>query len=84
MTGLKITTKKGTKIDVKRFYLRGISFTAQCPKCKKPIHFKGDDATEYLSYPVIGEIDELSLLCTNCDEWFEILVQLEIELTVGN
>ena len=73
----KIKIEKGSSIDVKRFYLPGVEITTKCPKCGEEIKYFGED---YLSYPIVGEIETLALYCSNCDINFLIDAKLNIEL----
>lgn len=45
--------RKGTEIEVKRFYMPGVILSSKCPKCGENVEIDMDD--EYISYPQVGE-----------------------------
>jgi C4-type Zn-finger protein len=55
------------ELEEKRFYFKG-KIKVKCPNCKTQMVRDFED--DYLSYPQIGEMDELSYCCEKCDkEW---------------
>lgn len=66
------------EIDVKRFYLPGVSFSRPCPNCKAQVkrEFEGN----YLSHPSVGVEFQLHMWCNKCDHEFCIPAKLNLSL----
>lgn len=78
---VEVTRAQGTKaegLDVKRFYLPGCTLTSKCPKCGKTA--TNDMADTYLSYPSLDEPTEVAFGCDDCDDTWEGLVQVSVEI----
>jgi hypothetical protein len=72
--------KPGTEIDVKRFYLPGVTLRATCPKCNHPwVH---DMAHHYLSYPVANVPFEDNAYCPECEHEWTFRLRLNLSLGV--
>ena len=52
-------------IDVKRFYLDGVIITCDCDKCGSIL--ERDFGSDYLSYPTVGEPEDIEFWCEDCD-----------------
>ena len=82
----KITGKAKGEIEVKRFYVNGVSIESKCPKCNhEKIKDFGDD---YFSYPVIGEHLDVYFYCEEgdqapyCDTEWTVKVKLNVEVSL--
>ena len=73
----RIEFKKGSEIDVKRFYLPGILLSFKCKKCGKLM--ENDYDHQYLSYPEIGEQTEY-FWCSECDTQHEMVINLNMSI----
>lgn len=73
----------GLELDVKRLYLPGLVVKDECPKCQEP--WKHDFDSDYLSYPVIGSVQDLGAYCQKCEhEWsVKVVLRLSLELATS-
>lgn len=71
-------TGKSFDVEVKRFYVPGLKFMDDCPKCNKGVVM--DLARDYLSYPSFNEPNAIRFYCQDCDaEWSrDILLELTV------
>jgi hypothetical protein len=75
-----VGTVEGENIDVKRFYLPGISIKGVCPKCQAPWeHSFGEN---YLSYPTVGAVMRVGGYCQECDHEWSMGVVLSMSLSL--
>ncbi len=65
----------------KRTYT-GTVITQDCRnvECEKKVTFDG--FSDYLSHPVIGEVEKLFMFCNDCGEEWQLDVRLDMTLTV--
>lgn len=68
-------------IDVKRFYLPGISLESCCPKCGMKV--TRDFGANYISYPVVGKPEPAYMYCEECDEEWRVSLILDISVRVA-
>lgn len=77
-----ITIRKSkAELDVKRFYLPGVTITDHCPSCRKLRHFDGD--SEYISNPILNEPEAVTMYCEDCEENWEVDVVLTLVVTLA-
>lgn len=67
------------RVEVKRFYLP-FEVTVNCPKCGKPC--TEDLRQNYLSYPTIGGIADLSVECPECVHFWNVKCRFDVTLTL--
>lgn len=66
---------------IKRMYLPGVTLKATCPQCGNEIVH--DMKTEYVDeYPAVGKPFVYTWCCGECENEWEVSVQLDITLTV--
>ena len=72
----------GAELDIKRFYLPGISIVSRCPKCNKEYSKDFSDTKDghYLSFPNVNVPMEYFMYCDECDHDWPVMVTLKIEL----
>lgn len=80
---------KGAEIDVKRFYVPGVTIHTECPKCgsQKQLDL-GDD---YLSHPVAGSPERVGFYCESetegpekyCNTEWDVKVILDITVRLA-
>lgn len=75
------TPSKGEELEIKRFYIPGAVIESECPKCNSPIEV--DLGDEYLSYPVMGQPEEVSFYCDDCDHYWIVNVILELSIKLA-
>lgn len=68
------------EIEEKRLYLPGLQLEATCPVCGAP--YSRDFGDDYLSYPKVGEPEDLTLYCRVCDHEWKIRAQLDVTLKI--
>ena len=68
------------EFDVKRFYLPEFKVDVNCPHCDKRTIV--DSSGLYLSYPSINKKQQIYILCKECDEHFEMDIELEMSITI--
>lgn len=66
------------EIEVKRFYIPGVTVYSTCPNCMKEHKFDFDN--EYISYPVVNAPEKVHFYCTDCDEAGEDVFEWTEEL----
>lgn len=71
---------EGIGLDVKRFYLPGVTVSDTCPKCKG--HVVEDFGADYLSYPVANVEFEHSMYCQKCDHNWKVDMILRVSLEI--
>ncbi len=64
----------------KRCYLPGATIVDTCPHCKKS--FRRDLSKEYLSFPVVNQPTQETLYCRECDNEWEITIQINLSIEV--
>lgn len=65
----------------KRFYMPGYVLKSTCPNCNK--RFEMDFATNYLSYPVVGNPASVYCYCENgCGTEWEVKVVVRVTLNL--
>lgn len=78
---MKTTTGSIELGAIKRCYAKGAVASIKCPTCGNDI--ERDLGGDYLSYPVIGEEIDLSIICFDCEESeqdvFEFSVKAKIK-----
>jgi hypothetical protein len=72
-------TATGSVIDVKRFYLPGVTVEDDCPSCGKIWTWDGDN--EYLSYPIMGDKVDLYAAC-ECGANWDIKITLGVKISL--
>ena len=72
---VKKIVNQGEEINVKRFYLDEIK--VKCPNCGADAKMLGDN---YLSYPTIGEEEEATGYCGNCESCLTMPVKVRIQI----
>lgn len=72
-----IGTPKG-EINIKRFYIEGISIEGKCCHCNAYINQEVDG--DGISYPILNKDYIYTLICDSCEE--SIWVNLEFTLAV--
>ncbi len=77
--GMKIEGTISGTLDVKRFYLPGVTIKDNCPKCGVEL-IKDFSNGEYLSYPTAGKPEKIHFWCEECDEEWSGEVILDINL----
>lgn len=78
MAGDSLEVKRGS-LEVKRLYLDAKHKT-KCPSCGKDhLH---DFSEDYLSYPYIGEYEDVTTVCLHCGHEWEFKVKLTINLEI--
>jgi len=71
----------GEKLEIKRFYLPGITLKDKCPKCGA--EFIDDLGSSHLSYPIVGKEFNYDFYCEECyHEWSQPII-LNIEIKNG-
>jgi len=75
---LKMKVKKGTEINVKRFYIDGVVLKEICPECGKILTTNLEE--QYLSYPVIEMPEEIAFYCDDCDEYYNFKYIIEMHI----
>lgn len=73
-------TPGGMEVDVKRFYVPGVTVFSTCPECGYEV--ERDLSHEYLSHPVVGEPEAVYFYCEGGDreeshevaEWHEDVI----------
>ena len=74
-----ITTKSvDNRLDVKRFYLPGVTIKDNCPNCKTECVY--DLTDHYLSHPKLNTPEDCVFYCDNCDNDWKIQVRLNLNL----
>lgn len=70
------------EIEEKRLYLPGLQLEATCPKCHAA--YVRDFGDDYLSYPKVGEPEDLTLYCRNrdCDHEWKVRAQLDVTMKI--
>ena len=69
------------EISIKRMYLPGVTLKDTCPQCGYGVVH--DMTSEYVTcYPVIGKPFNYTWCCGECENEWEVEVQLDIKLTV--
>lgn len=68
------------EIEEKRLYLPGLQLQATCPECRAA--YSRDFGDDYLSYPKVGEPEDLTLYCRECDHEWKIRVQLDVTMKI--
>lgn len=76
---MRIKIKKGTEIEVKRFYLP-IEEKTICPNCGSLITI--DLMGNYLSYPTIGETEHIYLGCETCEKEYMLDCVLNMSVDI--
>lgn len=71
----------GVEIDAKRFYLPGVAILDVCPMCK--VECETDLGTMYLSYPVIGDAQEIQLFCDDCEHYWPAHIVLSMTVALA-
>ena len=63
------------ELEIKRFYLQGLTIIDRCPKCGAEL-----DYDDYLSYPEMNMEMKLSRHCGECKYEWDQKVILKVEL----
>lgn len=71
----EIKLRKGTEVEVKRFYLPGVLLRFKCKNCGELM--ENDYSSQYISYPQIGEQVE-HFYCDECGTNHEMIIDFEI------
>lgn len=66
------------KIDVKRFYLNGVTIKHKCTKCGNNITEEFD--SNYISYPFANTPFKHTMYCYECGNEDEITIKLNVSL----
>lgn len=69
---------KITELEVKRFYMYGVTIESQCPCCKETHTFDGEK--DCLDYPPVNEEINISFYCEDCNEEWNEKIILEINV----
>ncbi len=76
---LKFKIKPGLELD-KRTYLNGAVFETTC-KCGEKL--RCDFGDEYLSHPIVGEKEDFTIWCDECEDDIEIgTTKIQMTLTI--
>jgi transcription elongation factor Elf1 len=67
------------ELDVKRFYLRGLQVTFNCPACQKENQVRLDKTI--LNYPELGSVNRAYLDCQHCNA--ELTIPLYVRINVS-
>lgn len=78
MSATQIKGKPKGEIDCKRFYLPGLRIESECPGCKTAVVWDGD--YNYLGNPVANHLNKFHMYCEECDEEWDELLILAIEV----
>jgi len=77
---MKIVSNEETfEVDVKRFYLPGVSLEGKCPKCDGTV-VEDFSRENYLSYPMANEVFEHGLYCEHCAHEWTVKLRLVLKL----
>jgi len=68
----------GKEIDVKRFYIPGVTVRAECPECGA-VH-ESDLGVDYLSYPELGKPEPVYFICEDGEDHY---VEFDVEVIIG-
>lgn len=71
--------QKGFAIEVKRLNLPFV-LESPCPKCQKIATY--DLSVEYLSYPALGEPEQIYFGCADCEEEEEWVEHCTLEMVI--
>lgn len=71
-------TEPGLVLEVKRLYLP-FALRGKCPSCGEA--FERNFNNNYLSYPTLGEAEEVSLWCPGCDHEWSVSLVLDVTLS---
>lgn len=74
------STNEPFEVDEKRMYLPGTKIAGECPACDEP--FEKDFADEYLSYPTMNAVNDVSFYCAKCDHNWTVRLGLELTVTL--
>lgn len=82
----KVVGKITGEIDCKRTYLPGLTIVIPCKNCGRKIHI--DMKSNYLSYPVPGQVKTIAGSCQSCEDdphfegesYTEVQVRLNVSL----
>lgn len=74
----KVTGTANCELDIKRFYMEGVSVESICPKCQRVC--EQDLGSSYLSYPPTNAAFEHSFYCNKCDTEWTVDLQLNVQL----
>jgi hypothetical protein len=78
---VRVKGKARGQLDVKRFYLPGVTISDDCPKCRREVAYPlstGND--RYLSYPIVGEPSDFHFYCHECGAEWTVRLLLTISL----
>lgn len=64
----------------KRFYVRGITITYNCPNCNKEHTFNGDKDDYLFSYPHSNVPESVNWYCNHCEHEWEEKFMIKIEV----
>ena len=66
-------------IETKRFKLP-LKYSLNCPKCGALIKDDLYSFGNYISYPVIGEENTISVFCEQCQDYFVLYFNLKVDI----
>lgn len=79
---LEIISQPGSfELDVKRFYVPGLVFKSECPKCSQVCH--KDMADNYFQYPTTDTPIGITVYCEKCEHYWvagHVLLKVTVEL----
>lgn len=78
---MKIVGIPQGEINIKRFYVRGISLVGKCCHCDAAINQEVDG--DGISYPILNKDYVYSLICPSCQEgmWVNLEFKLRVKVT---
>lgn len=66
------------KMDLKRFYMGGVTLQDKCPKCGV-LH---EDVDPMINYPVMNQPFQMHMYCDECEHEWSVTVQLTVSLAL--